>query len=153
MSESSSDQEPEFVLDKTVESTMLSRLRDRSTELRNSPASQKGSRGHGGDRDTGSWPVSRLAILDLVRSIRTVGGGESDLAVCRVGVKLATRSWSDTWACVEARGEDEGGLGMVAGAMGTGATRPLSGSVPDSPFHRVLREVDGGHRCACEVAS
>jgi hypothetical protein len=32
------------------------------------------------------------------------------------------------------------------------AMRPLSGSSPDSPSHRELREVDGGCGCACEVA-
>lgn len=42
---------------------------------------------------------------------------------------------------------------MAEVAIGIMATRPLSGSSPDSLGHREAREVDGGGlRCACDAA-
>jgi hypothetical protein len=68
----------------------------------------------------------------------------------RVGVRAAHWSWSDPFVLADGRGDVESGLGMVVGAMRIEETRPRSGSNPDSPCHRELREVDGGCESACE---
>ena len=45
---------------------------------------------------------------------------------------------------MEARRDDDGGREMVGGAIGVGATRPVSGS-SESPYHQFLSEVEEKH--------
>jgi hypothetical protein len=72
------------------------------------------------------------------------------LAIWRGGLKVAACSSSEPLPWADGL-RDVGGSGMVVDAIRMEATRPLSGSSPDSPCHRELREGEKRCGCACET--